>query len=106
MRWFSSILVMLVALAAPAAAQAQLPADPADQPPFDGGRAYQLSVPPAAKPPSGFRLDSARVTAIATGSIGSELARRAQRVRVRTRVGTDGEPQWQVDLFEPEGKDI
>ncbi|MFL5907381.1 MAG: hypothetical protein ACJ75Z_07285 [Solirubrobacterales bacterium] len=106
MRSFISILVVLAALAAPAAAQAQLPADPSDQPPFDGGRTYQLSVPPPAKPPPGFGLDSARVTAIAGDAVGSDLSRRTARVRVRTRIGTGGEPQWQLDFFEPGDTDI
>jgi hypothetical protein len=105
------IFLVVIALIAPAAAGAQsrvqLPADPANQPPFDGGRTYQLSVPPSeAKPPPGFALDAQRVEAIAAAAVGGDLSGRGQRVRVRTRIGDDGQDQWQVDFFESGGKDL
>src|SRR6266576_1767864 len=100
-------VALLAAVPTGAHAEDQLPANPADQPPFDGGRTYRLSIPPPQnQPPPGFRLDPQRVTAIATGSVGSELAGRAQRVRVRTRLGDDGQNQWQVDFFASGGNDI
>ena len=85
---------------------AGLPADPADQPPFDGGRTYQLFVPPSgSKPPPGFRLNPIRVRALAAASVSGELSG-DERPRVRTRIGSEGEPQWQVDFFAPGGKDV
>jgi Glycosyltransferase family 87 len=88
-------------------ASSQLPADPADQPPFDGGQPYRLSVPPSdVQPPPGFVLDSRRVRVIAAQAIGPVLSARARQVRVRTRIGTEGQPQWQVDFFEPRNDDI
>jgi hypothetical protein len=106
-------LAALIALAgiavSPAAAlgSGAVPADPADQPPFGGGRPYQLSVPPSeSQPPPGFSLDAQRVAGIATASVGGELAGRAQRVRVRTRLGDNGRNQWQVDYYEAEGHDV
>src|SRR2546430_4521304 len=101
------LIGMLAPAGAAARAGAQLPANPADQPPFDGGRTYQLSVPRSqSESPPGFALDAQRVTAIATGSVGSELTSRAQRVRVRTRLGDNGRNQWQVDFFASGGNDI
>jgi hypothetical protein len=93
----------------PAAAlgSGQVPADPADQPPFGGGQPYQLSVPPSeSQPPPGFRLDAQRVAGIATASVGDELAGRAQRVRIRTRLADNGGNQWQVDYYEADGHDV
>src|SRR6266513_1244005 len=95
----SAVFALALLAAAPTGVRAddQIPASPADQPPFDGGRTYQLAIPPSqSEPPPGFSLDARRVTAIATGSVGSELAGRAQRVRVRTRLCDDGQIQWQV----------
>jgi hypothetical protein len=83
-----------------------LPADPADQPPFDGGQTYQLSVPPSeTAPPQGFSLSPIRIQAIAAASVRGELSG-DERPRVRTRMGSDGQPQWQVDFFAPGGKDV
>jgi Glycosyltransferase family 87 len=88
-------------------APVDLPADPADQPPFDGGRTYQLTVPPPGdQAPAGFRLNSEAVTAIATEAVGGTLDSHAYRVRVRTRLGSGGERQWQLDFFETSGNDI
>src|SRR5215208_2943201 len=107
MRAASLIPVGLIAMLAPAAAGAQLPASPADQPPFDGGQAYRLKVPPSeSKPPPGFTLDARRVATIATDSLGGELGGGAHRVRVRARLGEAGQDQWQVDFYEPGGKDV
>src|SRR4051812_44548884 len=81
------------------------PASPADQPPFDGGRTYQLAVPPPGRQsPQGFVLNARRAVAIASGSVGS-LAR-GTTPRVRTRLGDDGRSQWQVDFFRPDGDDV
>jgi Glycosyltransferase family 87 len=105
--WAALIAVALLAVA-PAAALAsnQLPANPADQPPFDGGQAYELAVPPSeSKPPPGFMLDARRVTAIATDAVRGSLGAGAHRVQVRTRLGTQGQNQWQVDFYEPDGQD-
>jgi len=83
------------------------PADPADQPPFDGGATYQLEVPPSeTKPPPGFDLDARRVATIATDAVGNELGGGTHQLRVRTRVGSDGQNQWQVDFFDPDGSDV
>jgi hypothetical protein len=103
--WFLAPIAAL-ALLAPAVAQAEVPAAPADQPPFDGGQTYQLAVPPSKTvPPPGFRLAAQRVAAIASESVRGQAAS-AQRVRVRTRLGSDGRNQWQVDFYEPDGKDV
>jgi hypothetical protein len=103
-------LIAVAALAAtPAAAlgSGAAPADPADQPPFEGGRTYELIAPPSeSKPPPGFALDARRVQAIATEALGADLPRRLGRVRVRTRVGSDGRNQWQVDFYETDGDDV
>jgi hypothetical protein len=107
-KWpFRAALIAVAMLAAPSGASAEVPADPADQPPFDGGQTYQLSVPPSeAAPPPGFELNAQRVAAIAAGAAGDDIARDASRVRVRTRLGDEGQDQWQVDLFAREGDDI
>jgi hypothetical protein len=110
MRLPLAALIALAGFAAtPAAAcgSGEVPADPADQPPFDGGRPYRLFVPPSeTQPPPGFSLDAQRVAGIATASVGGELAGRAQRVRVRTRLGDNGRNQWQVDYYEADGHDV
>src|SRR5829696_6202608 len=96
-----------LALPASAAAQTALPADPADQPPFDGGRTYQLAVPPPSpKPPAGFRLNAEAVAAIASEAVSGTLDSHPYRARVRTRLGSDRRKQWQVDFFEPSGEDV
>ena len=112
------MLLALVALIAPASAAADAsqqavairsgpPADPADQPPFDGGEPYRLSVPPQGRTvPAGFTHSAAEVQAIAARAAGLQLSARAQRVRVRTRIGTRGQPQWQVDFYESGGEDV
>src|SRR5215210_1703995 len=83
------------------------PASPADQPPFDGGRTYQLAVPPpGSEVPPGFRLNAETVTGIASEAVSGTLDSHAYRARVRTRLGSDGQGQWQVDFFEPGGEDI
>jgi hypothetical protein len=106
MRAPALIVFVAVALFAPASARAQLPANPADQPPFDGGRTYQLLVPPSeTAPPPGLGLSPLRVAAIAAASVHGELSG-DERPRVRTRIGSDGQPQWQVDFFAPLGKDV
>ncbi|MGH2982855.1 MAG: hypothetical protein ACRDK5_01155 [Solirubrobacterales bacterium] len=101
---------VIATLAAPAVALADdsLPVDPADQPPFDGGETFRLSKPPSdSEPPPGFTLSAPRVTAIATDAVSSEITDAAtHEVRVRTRVGTGAEPQWQVDIFDADGTDV
>jgi Glycosyltransferase family 87 len=101
-----TLIGFLVLTAAPTAAPGQVPADPADQPPFDGGAPYQLAVPPLGPDaPPGFRLTPAMARAIATQAVADDLPDPVGRVRVRIRVGSNGLPQWQVDFFEPDGKD-
>ena len=106
------LAIAIAALAAPATAVAgdSLPADPADQPPFGGGETFRLSKPPSeTEPPPGFILSANRVAAIATDAVSGELddeGSATREVRVRTRVGTEGEPQWQVDIFDPDGTDV
>jgi hypothetical protein len=95
-----------LALFAPTAASAQVPADPADQPPFDGGQPYHLAVPPfGPEAPPGFRLAPSMARATATRAVSGDLADPLARVRVRIRVGSDGQPQWQVDFYEADGRD-
>ncbi|MFL5053552.1 MAG: hypothetical protein ACJ8D4_25895, partial [Xanthobacteraceae bacterium] len=112
----AALVAGVVLLVAPAAANGDASltlsvigppaADPADQPPFDGGRSYQLSIPPSAsKPPPGFRLSPIQVEAIADESVSGELSS-DERQRVRTRIGSAGQAQWQVDFFDPEGHDV
>ena len=111
----AALVAGAVLLLAPAAATGdaslsasvgETPANPGDQPPFDGGQTYQLSVPPSEdRPPPGFRLTPIRVEAIAAASLTGELSG-DERPRVRTRIGTDREPQWQLDFFTPGGKDV
>jgi hypothetical protein len=105
------LAIAVAALAAPAVAAADdsLPADPADQPPFGGGETFQLSKPSSeTEPPPGFVLGADRVAAIATEAVGGELdvGSATREVRVRTRLGTDGQPQWQVDIFDADGTDV
>jgi hypothetical protein len=104
------LAIAVAALAAPAVASAgdSLPADPADQPPFGGGETFRLSKPPSeTEPPPGFALSATRVATIATDAVSGELDDESAtgEVRVRTRVGTEGEPQWQVDIFDADGTD-
>jgi Glycosyltransferase family 87 len=98
------------ALALPGSASASsLPADPADQPPFGGGEAFRLEKPPSeTEPPPGFSLGAGRVAAIAAEAVEGDLEDEGPigEVRVRTRTGTDGEPQWQVDFFDAGGTDV
>ena len=97
---------LLVAVAIPATASAQLPANPADQPPFDGGQPYVLHVPASqSKPPPGYRLTPGQVAAIATRPVQGSVSH-AQRIRVRYRLGPDGQNQWQVDFYEAGRKDV
>jgi multidrug transporter EmrE-like cation transporter len=105
----AALFALAVLVLAPAAACASdpLPADPADQPPFDGGRTYQLAVPPSqSQPPPGFSLDATRAAAIATDAVSGVLGAGAHRERVRTRLGSDGQDQWQIDFYEPDGDDV
>lgn len=100
----AAAVVLLIAGATQALAQK--PAAPADQPPFDGGPSYVFQVPPSeAAPPPGFSLTAQRAEAMATAAVRSDLPDRLGRVRVRTRLGSDGRNQWQVDFYEPDGND-
>ena len=99
---------LTLSLLAPAAAWAgdSLPADPAEQPPFNGGEAYRLAVPPSeSEPPPGFRLDARGVASIAAEAVPEEAAD-AERVRTRTRLGSKGQNEWQVDFFGSDGDDL
>jgi hypothetical protein len=99
--------ILGLTLVAPAAAVAQVPANPADQPPFDGGQPYVLVTPPSeSKPLPGFTLSPRRAQQIATDAVAADLPDRLGRVPVRTRVGSDGRNQWQIDFYEPDGKDV
>jgi hypothetical protein len=105
--WWAALIALLALAAVPAAARSQVPANPADQPPFDGGRPYQLAVPPPGpNPPPAFRLTAARAEAIATRAAGGDLPSRLGQVRVRIRLGSNGQKQWQIDFYEPGGKDV
>jgi hypothetical protein len=106
---WAAVIALILLAATPVAARADdlVPADPADQPPFDGGRTYQLAVPPSeSKPPPEFTLDAHRVGTIATDAVAGELGGGAHRLRVRTRLGSDGQNQWEVDFYEPGGNDV
>jgi branched-subunit amino acid transport protein AzlD len=97
----------MFAVAGAAKASADLPADPADQPPFDGGRTYQLAGPASeSKPPPGFTLSARRAEAIAAEAVSGDLPSELGRVRVRTRLGSGGRNQWQIDFFEQDGTDV
>jgi Glycosyltransferase family 87 len=103
----AGVALLLALLPAAAVHAAETPADPADQPPFDGGQTYELSIPPSeTQPPPGFTQNAARVEAIATEAVRGDLPDRLGRVRVRTRLGSAGQNQWQVDFFAPDGGDI
>jgi hypothetical protein len=103
--WLLAPILALILLA-PSAAQACSAGafDPADQPPF-GGEAATLSgqLQPGVKP-AGFTLTAGQATAIATQALtpGGSV----RRFEVRTRTGPGSVRQWQVDYFDPEGKDI
>ena len=100
------LAALLLAAAFPAMASAQVPANPADQPPFDGGRTYLLHLPASqSKPPPGYRLTAGQVAAIAARPVQSDVTE-ARRIRVRYRLGSDGQRQWQVDVYEASGKDV
>ena len=107
MRLRLAVLLSLSVLGAlPAAARACEAGsfDPADQPPF-GGEISRLSGPlsPSERPP-GFQLTAGRATAIATGALtpGGSV----RRFEARTRTGPGSVRQWQVDYFDPAGKDV
>ena len=78
--------------------------DPADQPPF-GGEIARLSGPlaPSLRPP-GFRLTAGRATAIATEALTPRGSVRS--FEARTRTGPGSVRQWQIDFFDPAGKDV
>jgi hypothetical protein len=107
MRLRVATLVCLGVLAAlPAAAEAcgAGPFDPADQPPF-GGDVARISGPlPPSGRPVGFELNAGRATAIATEAL--TPAGSVRRFETRTRTGPGSARQWQVDYFNPEGRDI
>jgi hypothetical protein len=100
------IPILGLCLLAPAAAQACSAGtfDPADQPPF-GGETSTLSPPlaPGVKPAS-FGLTAGQATAIATEALtpGGSV----RRFEARTRTGPGSVRQWQVDYFDPDGKDV
>src|SRR4051794_295238 len=101
---FATLALAGLLLALPAAAQACTPQgfEPADQPPF-GGEAATLSAPvPASRRPPGFRLTSGQATAIATEAFAP--AGSVRRFETRTRTGDAH--LWQVDYFDPDGKDV
>jgi Glycosyltransferase family 87 len=103
------LALTVAALAAPATASGQsIPADPADQPPFGGGETFQLGKPfSETEPPPGFVLSAAEATDIATEAVADELDDAdVGEIRPRIRVGVEGEPQWQVDLFDDDGTDV
>src|SRR5215217_7968378 len=103
----AALVTVLILMAAPAFAGGQVPANPADQPPFDGGATYRLSTPPSVtKPPPGFTLTAGRAQAIATDAARGDLPGRLGRVRVRTRLGSDGRNQLQVDLYDQNGDHV
>src|SRR4051812_16831789 len=105
--WWAVLTALLTLAAVPAAARSQVPANPADQPPFDGGRPYRLAVPPPGPtPPTAFRLTAARAEAIATRAAGGDLPSRLGQIRLRIRLGSNGQNQWQIDFYEPGGKDV
>jgi branched-subunit amino acid transport protein AzlD len=107
LRIAAAVAAALVVLAPGAArALAQTPAAPADQPPFDAGRAYELRVPPPpTERPPGFRLTAEQAEATAAAAVRSELPDQLGRIRVRSRVGSDGQNQWQIDFYEPDAND-
>ncbi|HEX6587157.1 MAG TPA: hypothetical protein VF052_10425 [Solirubrobacterales bacterium] len=94
-------VALAILLGAPAVGQAsdQVPADSADQPPFDGGRTYELVEPPPLTPPPGLEFDAQRVASIAARAVPGEAAD-SDRARIRTRLGSEGQGEWQVDFFE------
>src|SRR5919106_3241614 len=101
-----ALTAIAVVCAVPVAAGGQVPAEPVEQPPFDGGEAYRLSVPPSeSEPPPGFRLDAQGVASTAADAVPGEAAD-AERVRTRTRLGSEGQNEWQVDFFGPDGDDL
>src|SRR5690242_20306682 len=101
------VSIVVLCLLAPPLARAEVPANPADQPPFGGGEAYQLTTPPpGAKSPPGFRLNTETVTATASEAVSGMLDSHPYSVRVRIRLGSAGQRQWQVDFLEPGGEDI
>jgi hypothetical protein len=78
--------------------------DPADEPPF-GGQILALSAPlPPAARPAGFELTAGQATAIATQAMPPTGS--VRRFDTRTRTGPDSIRQWQVDYFDPAGKDV
>lgn len=97
-------LGLIVALPAAAHACSTRSFEPADQPPF-GGEITMLSGPlPPSVRPAGFELTAGRATAIATDAL--RPGGSVRRFETRTRTGPDAIRQWQVDYFDPEGKDV
>jgi hypothetical protein len=97
---------LCVALAAPVSAHAchRSSFDPADEPPF-GGQTLKLSapLPPGAKP-VGFELAAGQATALATQELTPSGS--VRRFETRTRSGPNRIRQWQVEYFDPGGKDV
>jgi branched-subunit amino acid transport protein AzlD len=100
------LAVPIAILLGAAPAGAQIPADPANQPPFDGGRTYELQAPATqGKPPPGYRLTAGQAAAIATPAVQSDVTE-ARRIRVRFRTGTEGQKEWRVDFYEAGDDDV
>src|SRR5262245_27314127 len=102
----AALLCLGVIAALPAAGQAcsSRAFDPAEQPPF-GGEATTLSAPlPPSARRAGFQLTAGRATAIATEALTPGGSVRRFETRARTGPGTVR--QWQVDYFDPSGKDV
>src|SRR4051794_31226875 len=106
MRPFGAALIVIAALAAAAPAQAcdRGSFNPADQPPF-GGRGVTLSPPlkPDARVPR-YGLTPGQATAIATDALTPTGSVRRLETRARAAAGLP--PQWQVDYFDANGKDV
>ena len=102
----AALAALCAALIAPTAAHACASPgfDPASEPPF-GGQTLVLSAPlsPGTKA-AGFRLTAGQATDIATKALTPSGS--VRRFEVRTRTGPDSIRQWQVDYFDPSGKDV
>ena len=102
----AGVALLCAALAAPSLAQAcgNTSFDPADEPPF-GGQTLTLSAPlPPSARPAGFELTAGQATAIATQALAP--AGSVRRFEGRTRTGPESIRQWQIDYFDPGGKDV
>src|SRR3954447_4073322 len=104
--WAAPIALVVLALATATANACQSGTlNPADAPPFGGGKAPRVYAPVSGPAPvHGYELPPREVAAIAREAIGADIASSAA-TRVQPR-GDAGVRQWRVDFLDVDGKEV